>query len=119
MRFVRGDVKDHIVSHKTDHGPAHRRYRALQQWRCLKICFCEIFGIVRFSTFATISATSKLMHRSKRRPPSITSSARARRIGGTARPSALAILTLITSSYFVAACTGRSAGFSPLRIRSM
>ena len=53
MRFGCGDVRDLIVSHKTDHGPAHRRYRALQQWRCPKICFREIFGIVRFSTFAT------------------------------------------------------------------
>jgi hypothetical protein len=58
MRFVCGDVRDLIVSHKTDHRPAHWRYRALQQWRCLKICFREIFGIVRFSTFATISARS-------------------------------------------------------------
>jgi hypothetical protein len=58
MRFGCGDVRDLIVSHKTDHGPAHRRYGALQQWRCLKICFREIFGIVRFSTFATISAHS-------------------------------------------------------------
>ena len=46
MRFVCGDVRDLIVSHKTDHGPALRRYRALQQWRRLKICFREIFGIV-------------------------------------------------------------------------
>ena len=60
MRFVCGDVRDLIVSHKTDHGPAHWRYRALQQWRCLKICFREIFGIVRFSTFATISANTGL-----------------------------------------------------------
>src|SRR5262249_59990737 len=29
-----------------------------------------------------------------------------------ARPSAFAVLRLITSSYFVGACTGRSAGFS-------
>jgi hypothetical protein len=58
MRFVCGDVRDLIVSHKTDHGPAHRRYRALQQWSCLKICFREIFGIVPFSTFATKSARS-------------------------------------------------------------
>ena len=39
-------------------------------------------------------------------------------IGGTSRPSALAVLRLITSSYLVGACTGRSAGFSPLRMRS-
>src|SRR6516162_9141938 len=44
---------------------------------------------------------------------SITSSARASSVGGTSRPSALAVLRLITSSYLVGACTGRSAGFSP------
>src|SRR5262245_14446497 len=49
---------------------------------------------------------------------SITSSARASSDGGTSRPSTLAVLTLIASSYFVGACTGRLAGFSPLRIRS-
>src|SRR6516165_7113473 len=37
------------------------------------------------------------------RPHSITSSARARTDGGTARPSALAVLRLITSSYLVGA----------------
>jgi hypothetical protein len=56
MRFVCGDVRDLIVSHKNDHGPWHRRYRALQRKRRLKIRFREIFGVVRFSTFATISA---------------------------------------------------------------
>src|SRR5262249_45211590 len=49
---------------------------------------------------------------------SITSSARASRLSGTVSPSAFAVLRLITSSYFVGACTGRSAGFSPLRMRS-
>src|SRR5262245_24610028 len=51
-------------------------------------------------------------------PHSITSSARASSVGGTSRPSALEVLRLITSSYLVGACTGRSAGFSPFRIRS-
>src|SRR5215471_629086 len=51
-------------------------------------------------------------------PHSSTSSARASSIGGTSRPSALAVLRLMTSSYFVGACTGRSAGFSPFRMRS-
>jgi len=46
------------------------------------------------------------------------SSARERSEGGTVRPSALAVLRLITNSYLVALCTGRSAGFSPLRMRS-
>src|SRR5262249_31175164 len=49
---------------------------------------------------------------------SITSSARASRLSGTVRPSAFAVLRLLTSSYFVGACTGRSTGFSPLRMRS-
>src|SRR5262249_2584796 len=49
---------------------------------------------------------------------SITSSARASSVGGISRPSAFAVLRLMTSSYLVGACTGRSAGFSPLRIRS-
>jgi hypothetical protein len=49
---------------------------------------------------------------------SITSSARASSVVGTSRPSALAVLRLIASSYFTGACTGRSAGFSPLRMRS-
>src|SRR5262249_52958964 len=49
---------------------------------------------------------------------SITSSARASSVAGTSSPSALAVLRLITSSYLVGACTGRSAGFSPLRMRS-
>src|SRR5262249_34981940 len=48
---------------------------------------------------------------------SITSSARAISVGGTVRPSALAVLRLITSSYLVGACTGMSAGFSPFKTR--
>src|SRR5262245_10382481 len=49
---------------------------------------------------------------------SITSSARASTVAGKSRPSAFAVLRLITSSYLVAACTGKSAGFSPLSMRS-
>src|SRR5262245_16238803 len=48
---------------------------------------------------------------------SITSSARASSVGGTVRPSDLAVLRLITSSNLVGCTTGRSAGFSPLRMR--
>src|SRR5262245_12333775 len=49
---------------------------------------------------------------------SITSSARCCRLNGTDRPSVLAVFRLMAISYVVGACTGRSAGFSPLRIRS-
>jgi len=50
-------------------------------------------------------------------PHSITSSARVSSAGGTSRPSACAVLRLMNSSIFVDCWTGRSAGFSPLRIR--
>src|ERR1700730_5633091 len=46
---------------------------------------------------------------------SITSSARARSDGGTSRPSALAVLRLITKSNFVGCSTGMSPGAAPLK----
>src|SRR5215471_2190636 len=54
-------------------------------------------------------------------PPShhsITSSARANKIGETSKPKALAVLRLTTNSNMVPCSTGRSAGFAPLRILS-
>ena len=42
MRFARGDMRDHIVSHKNDHGASYRRYGALQWRSWLKITFCEV-----------------------------------------------------------------------------
>src|SRR5262249_24991597 len=49
---------------------------------------------------------------------SITSSARSRNDWGIVSASAFAVLRLITNSNLVGSCTGRSAGFAPLRIRS-
>src|SRR5262249_51328660 len=51
------------------------------------------------------------------RPHSITSSARAMSCRGTSTPSALADLRLMISSTLVTCWTGRSPGFSPLRMR--
>src|SRR5262249_45872863 len=48
---------------------------------------------------------------------SITSSAATCSVSGTVKPRALADFRLITSSNLVGCCTGRSAGFSPLRTR--
>jgi hypothetical protein len=48
---------------------------------------------------------------------SITSSAATCRLTGTVSPSALAVLRFIVSPNLVGCTTGRSAGFSPLRIR--
>src|SRR5262249_46669608 len=52
-------------------------------------------------------------------PPlhSITSSARASSVGGTSRPSSLAVWMLVMNSNLAAWITGISAGFSPLRMR--
>jgi len=58
MRFARGDVRVHIGSHKNDHGPPYPSYRTLQRRTRLKIDCREIFGVARFSTFATVSANS-------------------------------------------------------------
>src|SRR6185312_8702594 len=52
------------------------------------------------------------------RTHSITSSASASSLSGTVRPSAFAVLRLITSANLVDAWIGRAAGFSPLRMRS-
>jgi hypothetical protein len=49
---------------------------------------------------------------------SIISSARASSDGETVNPSAFAVLRLTASRYFVGACAGRLAGFSPLKMRS-
>jgi hypothetical protein len=62
---------------------------------------------VRFVPIADIGATY-----------SITSSARASTAGGIVRPSAFAVLRLITSSNLVGCWIGRSAGFAPLNILS-
>src|SRR5262249_36655486 len=52
-------------------------------------------------------------------PHSITSSARPSSVGATSKPSVLAVWALITSSNLVDCTTGRSAGFSPLRMRPL
>src|SRR5204863_8092161 len=64
--------------------------------------------------------TFGLRYRQRVHPPhhSITSSARASNVGAMSRPSALAAFRLITSSYFVGACTGKSLTFVPRRMRS-
>src|SRR5262245_17125330 len=52
-------------------------------------------------------------------PPdhSITSSARARSVGGMSMPSNFAVCRLIANSNLVVCATGRSAGLAPLRMR--
>src|ERR1700730_665678 len=56
------------------------------------------------------------VRRSEFKPYSITSLVMATTVGGILRSSALAVLRLMIDSKFVGSSTGRSAGFSPLRI---
>ena len=65
---------------------------------------------VRFAPTADSCSAAKCIY-------SITSSAAARSVGEKVRPSALAVFALITSSNLVDCCTGKSAGFAPLRMR--
>jgi hypothetical protein len=58
IRFARGNMRDHIVLCKNDHGASYRLCGVLQWWSRLKISICEIFWVVRFSTFSTVSAHS-------------------------------------------------------------
>ena len=58
-------------------------------------------------------------NRSKAGSYSITSSVVASSDDGTVRPRMRAVSTLMTSSNLVACTTGKSAGFSPLRMRPM
>ena len=57
MLFALGDLRDHIVLPKNDHGPSYQRQRGFAAMETSKISFHEIFGVVGFSTFSTVSAT--------------------------------------------------------------
>ena len=61
MRFVRNDVRDHVVSQKNDHGLSYWRYAASQRRTCPKINICEIFGVFRFSTFQQYLPTTEVV----------------------------------------------------------
>ncbi len=65
-----------------------------------------------------LRATNGPMHCSNNRDYSITSSARASSVGGIAKPIALAVVRLITSSNLVGCSIGRSPGFAPRKILS-
>src|SRR5262249_12469883 len=90
---------------------------------CWVLCAFERQGHLVGTATGPLSQGSSLSiltepHDERAAPHAIRSSARASSVDGTSSPSALAVLRLITSSYLVGACTGRSAGFSPRRIRS-
>src|SRR5262249_3595585 len=109
--------------------PAHL-LKCLSERGQARLCFRIIFGVAdEHSDAANLCRLLRTCREWPRRRTaeksdelaashSITSSARASSVGGISRPSAFAVLRLITSSSLVGFCTGRSAGFSPLRMRS-
>jgi transposase len=72
-----------------------------------------ITSATRHAHFVPIPAVSRCS-----KSYSITSSARSRNDSGTVRPSALAVVRLMTSSNLVGCSTGISADFAPRRILS-
>jgi hypothetical protein len=89
----------------------------------VEACYRKPYGSAALptTTFLKTNATGffVLTGMNSFRTYSITSFARASRFGGTVMPSAFAVLRLIANPYLVGACTGRFAGFSPLRMRSI
>jgi hypothetical protein len=59
MHFASDDVRDHIVCRKNDYEPSYALYGASLRWKSPKIDFREIFGVDRFSTFATQSRVER------------------------------------------------------------
>jgi hypothetical protein len=89
------------------------------RWRVLSV-YPSLFYFERRGQLAMLAARQALPTIYFDRPlmpHSITSVAVASNVSGTVRPSALAVLRLMTNSNLVGCRTGRSAGFSPLRMR--
>src|SRR4029453_15673220 len=80
--------------------------------------FAPINGHHQARTPCRKSAIFGLMRRSKRHLYSITLSARPSSEGGTARPSALAVLRLTIDSNFVGACTHLGLPYESHRLRA-
>jgi len=55
VRPTRGNVRDHIESHKSDRRPSYMPCRGLRRRRQRKTDLREIFGAAQFSTFSTAS----------------------------------------------------------------
>jgi len=116
MRFASGDMRG--PHHFTQERP-RVSVSALQSIAAVKTPKNQLWRTFRSRSifdFCKLSANSGLMHRNKN-PHSITPSAVTCSVSGTVRPSAFAVLRLITSSNLVGCITGKSAGFAPWRIR--
>ena len=91
-------------------------FRGEERWQGL--CRMRCPQIFSTDVNRSICKTSFVVETSGLAAQRITSVAWKRMVGGMVRPSAWAVLRLITSSNFVGCSTGRSAGLAPLRILS-
>src|SRR6516164_6074118 len=103
-----------VVKHRLERSEiaaAHRRITLVLEGEVFP-CRCSLTDLpCGFSTRFELAPAAWCLH-------SITSSARASSVGEISRPSALAVLRLITSSNLVGCSTGSSAGLAPLKILS-
>src|SRR5262249_36111674 len=100
-----------LVSHRHTHDRSGSQPVRLSR----AILFCFTPGIGRRRPRVILPGWAKSRNP---RPYSINSSARASSDCGTVKPTALAVLRLITSLNLVGCWTGRSAGLAPFRILS-
>ena len=80
------------------------------------VCFTPKSGHWNSAAKCPLCAKSGHMQRSKFGAYSITSSAATCRVCGTVRPSALAVLRLMTRSYVAGVINGKSTGCVPFKI---
>jgi hypothetical protein len=98
---IRSSLDRTIVSIR----PEHARFRSLLRTNC-----CSAANSRNVPLPDSCIAANSISY-------SITSSTRMSIDIGTSSPSAFAVLRLMMSSTFTDCCTGKSAGFSPLRMR--
>jgi hypothetical protein len=99
-----------------------RRRCSFWQTACRRCMRDNVRNGFQQRTFTKATVTSALCQQETHAPQhyqlySITSSAATSRPGGTVRPSAFAVLRLMTRRNRVGCSSGRSAGFSPFRTR--
>src|SRR5262249_48602566 len=100
-----------VVEHRLERGEiaaAHRRVALVLEGEDFLIAAHRQTSLAVFSTRFELAPAlpGAFIH-------SITSSARASSVGGTSRPSALAVIRLMTKSNLVDCTTGKSVGLAP------
>jgi len=73
MPFARGDMRDHLVSHKNDHGASYGRYAGLvlQPWSRLKIAFARFSSSFKFRLLQHYPSRTDIVSRAYPTPKSI------------------------------------------------